>query len=37
MIASTEYDRIVVHNTLESRVERAKEVMKLEIYSLLYG
>jgi vacuolar-type H+-ATPase subunit E/Vma4 len=30
-------ERVVVYNTLESRLTRAKEVLKLEIFSTLFG
>jgi vacuolar-type H+-ATPase subunit E/Vma4 len=35
--AMTADERLMVFNTIESRLERAKEVMKPEIISILYG
>jgi vacuolar-type H+-ATPase subunit E/Vma4 len=35
--ASTPDDRITIHNTFESRLKTAREIMKKEIYSLLFG
>lgn len=35
--ASSPDERIVVHNTLESRLERSKEALRLEIFSTLFG
>jgi V/A-type H+-transporting ATPase subunit E len=35
--ACTRDEEVKVYNTFESRLERAKEIMKLEIYATLYG
>jgi V/A-type H+-transporting ATPase subunit E len=35
--ASSLDERIIVHNTLESRLERSKETLKLDIYSTIFG
>jgi V/A-type H+-transporting ATPase subunit E len=35
--ASSADERIVVHNTLESRLERSKETLRLDIFSTLFG
>jgi V/A-type H+-transporting ATPase subunit E len=37
MNATTAGERLMVFNTLESRLQRAKELMKSEIMSTLYG
>ena len=34
---TTRDERAIVYNTLESRLEKAKKILKPEIYSLLYG
>jgi V/A-type H+-transporting ATPase subunit E len=35
--ASSRDERIVVHNTLESRLEQSKEALRLDIFSTLFG
>lgn len=35
--ASSPDGRITVHNTLESRLERSKETMRLEVFSTVFG
>jgi V/A-type H+-transporting ATPase subunit E len=37
LIATTPDERITIRNTIESRLENAREALKKEIYSLLFG
>jgi vacuolar-type H+-ATPase subunit E/Vma4 len=37
LIASTRDGKVVVSNTIESRLEQAKDRLKLDIFALLYG
>jgi V/A-type H+/Na+-transporting ATPase subunit E len=37
LVASTADGRYIILNTIESRLERAREILKPEIFSILYG